>query len=120
MSYLALHQKPLSSDLTGRHAWTAHDSREFAVFIAQISSIVALAVIFYLVGPAMGLLLAIVCLAVLAWFRRFAGASDGTGKQGNRAAAAEMSMTQTSAQRPDCDRSGRDALGMVVRQASTS
>jgi len=60
------------------HKWTAEDGREIALFAAQCLAIVALAILLYAVGPAVGLALVAGTMAVWAAIRRSAQAKDET------------------------------------------
>jgi hypothetical protein len=96
--------------LAERHVWTAQDSREVAAFIAQVTCIVAAAIVLYTLGPPVGLLSAAGCLAVLALLRRSAGTAN-ENERADRAASAETSLTNGGARSSDTDRSPRIDLG---------
>jgi hypothetical protein len=121
MSHLALHGQSYPCDFAERHVWTAQDNRELAAFIAQVTCIVAAAVVLYALGPAVGLLSAAGCLAVWALLRRSAGTANenaGTANQKESAdcsASAETSLTNGGGRRPDGDRSPRRNLDKTVR-----
>ena len=120
MSHLALHGQSFPSDFAERHVWTAQDSRELAAFIAQVTCVVAAAVVLYALGPAVGLMSAAGCLAVWALLRRPAGTANENAGAANqketadRAASAETSLTSGGC-RPDSDRSPRGDLDKTVR-----
>jgi hypothetical protein len=115
MIHLAIRGKSFPSDYIERHEWTAQDSRELATFLAQVSCIVALAVVLYVVGPALGMVLIATCLALWALRRRSTGESDRSRKAADRTASSEMSTIDAVAHRADCDAQRARQIGAVRR-----
>ena len=76
MSYLAILKPSFSSKTNERHEWTADDSCEIGLFLAQCLGIAALAVFLYSIGPAAGLTLMACGLAIWSAHRGSASNDD--------------------------------------------
>jgi hypothetical protein len=80
MTYTTNQELYLSLEPIGRHDWTAEDTHEIWLFLAQCVGIAALAVLLYKVGPVAGLLMVAGGLAVWTARRSSSRARDEGAK----------------------------------------